>query len=88
MNTDELLIESVREYPFLYDVSDPGYHDNRKKDNAWQRISEKFDSSTGKNMYIIITSTKSIDFTIFESYHIFLWTYLRELLKNFEIVNS
>ncbi|XP_047366751.1 uncharacterized protein LOC124955812 [Vespa velutina] len=46
MNTDELLIESVREYPFLYDVSDPGYHDNRKKDNAWQRISEKFDSST------------------------------------------
>ncbi|KAL2737670.1 transcription factor Adf-1-like [Vespula squamosa] len=46
MNTDELLIESVREYPFLYDVSDPGYHDNRKKDNAWQRISEKFNSST------------------------------------------
>ncbi|KAF7383862.1 hypothetical protein HZH68_014619 [Vespula germanica] len=46
MNTDELLIESVREYPFLYDVSDPRYHDNRKKDNAWQRISEKFDSST------------------------------------------
>lgn len=66
MNTDELLIESVREYPFLYDVSDPGYHDNRKKDNAWQRISEKFDSSTGIYIYIYsIISINNIAFNIF-----------------------
>ncbi|XP_028146890.2 transcription factor Adf-1-like [Diabrotica virgifera virgifera] len=43
---DELLIESVREYPFLYDASEPGYHDSKKKDNAWVQISENFDQWT------------------------------------------
>ncbi|KAF5272901.1 hypothetical protein FQA39_LY07667 [Lamprigera yunnana] len=41
--SEELLIESVREYTFLYDPSDAGYHDNKKKDNAWTQISKKFE---------------------------------------------
>uniref|UniRef100_A0A6P7GL85 Uncharacterized protein LOC114339527 n=1 Tax=Diabrotica virgifera virgifera TaxID=50390 RepID=A0A6P7GL85_DIAVI len=43
---EELLIESVREYPFLYDASDSSYHDNKKRDNAWVQISENFDQWT------------------------------------------
>lgn len=31
MHRDEIFIEAVREYPFLYDASDPAYHDNRKR---------------------------------------------------------
>ncbi|KAF5283852.1 hypothetical protein FQA39_LY04672 [Lamprigera yunnana] len=43
-----ILIESVREYTFLYDPSDAGYHDNKKKDNAWIHISEKFEGWPAK----------------------------------------
>ncbi|KAK7869357.1 hypothetical protein R5R35_012901 [Gryllus longicercus] len=42
MNIDERFILAVREYPFLYDAADPGYHDIRQKDKAWQQISESF----------------------------------------------
>lgn len=45
---DETLIELVRSYPLLYDPSDPAYYDNKRKDNAWRKIAEHFDSMTGK----------------------------------------
>ncbi|GLH02750.1 Uncharacterized protein GBIM_08730 [Gryllus bimaculatus] len=49
MNIDERFILAVREYPFLYDTADPGYHDNRKKDKAWQQISESFQGWSAGN---------------------------------------
>lgn len=48
VSSEELLIECVREYPFLYDASDVGYYDNNKKENAWKQISENFNEWTGK----------------------------------------
>ncbi|KAF5286310.1 hypothetical protein FQA39_LY04208 [Lamprigera yunnana] len=44
--SEELSIKSIREYIFLYDPSDAGYHENKKKDNAWTQISEKYEGWT------------------------------------------
>lgn len=35
----EKLIEEVRKYPYLYDLSDAKYSNNIKKDEAWKQIS-------------------------------------------------
>ncbi|KAL4715620.1 hypothetical protein ACJJTC_006199 [Scirpophaga incertulas] len=35
----EKVIEGVRKYPYLYDLSDAKYSDNIKKDEAWKQIS-------------------------------------------------
>ncbi|KAF5299455.1 hypothetical protein FQR65_LT01035 [Abscondita terminalis] len=39
--SDEVLIESVRLYTFLYDPKDRFYHDSIRKENAWMEISKK-----------------------------------------------
>lgn len=38
---NEKLIEFVREYKYLYDLSDKRYSDNQKKDQAWNEIGIK-----------------------------------------------
>lgn len=37
----EKLIELVRDYTFLYDLSDRRYSDNQRKDNAWKEIAKQ-----------------------------------------------
>lgn len=41
----EKLIEEVRQYPCLYDLSDSKYSDNSKKDEAWRQISANLNQS-------------------------------------------
>ncbi|XP_023228049.1 transcription factor Adf-1-like [Centruroides sculpturatus] len=41
MMNQEKLIELVREYTFLYDLSDRRYSDNQRKDDAWKEIAKK-----------------------------------------------
>lgn len=33
---EELLIDTVREYPHLYDQASKYYHDSSRKENAWE----------------------------------------------------
>lgn len=42
---DERLIEVVRNYPVLYQMSDKNHKDNAVKENVWKEISR----SVGKN---------------------------------------
>lgn len=35
---EELLIDTVREYPHLYDQASKYYHDSSRKENAWEEI--------------------------------------------------
>jgi len=37
---DEKLIECVRQYPAIYDMSHPKYLDNNYKSSLWDKISE------------------------------------------------
>lgn len=37
---EESLIELVKTYPFLYDLSDPRYSNNGIRSNAWDEIAE------------------------------------------------
>ena len=39
---DEQLIEAVREFPCLWQVSSRAYKDLRAKENAWKEISQVF----------------------------------------------
>lgn len=41
---NEKLIEFVRDYKYLYDLSDKRYSDNQKKDQAWNEIGIKLNS--------------------------------------------
>ena len=38
---DEKLIECVRKYPAIYDMSHPKYLDNNYKSSLWKKISEE-----------------------------------------------
>lgn len=44
---DEKLIELVRNYPVLYDLSNPKYMDTDFKNNIWSKIGEEM-KTTGK----------------------------------------
>lgn len=56
MNFNEDLIESVRDYPVLYDSAHPNFLDKIRKDNIWIKISEKLDkyNTTGKFMVMSV----------------------------------
>ena len=41
----EMLIETVRSFPCLWNMSLREYKDNRVKENAWKKISEKLATS-------------------------------------------
>lgn len=47
---NEKLIEFVREYPELYDMSHNKYSDNNRKEVIWAKIGEKLEQ-TGKLIY-------------------------------------
>ena len=51
--TAELLIETVRMYPCLYDATDPGYRDKVKTINTWTKIARVIGFGDGK--YLDIT---------------------------------
>lgn len=38
MELTEQLIEAVKKYKILYDLSDPGYKNNRSKNKIWDEI--------------------------------------------------
>jgi hypothetical protein len=40
--TTEAVIECVKEYPILYDVTRPDYKDKKENDKIWDEIGEKF----------------------------------------------
>lgn len=44
---DEKLIELVRNYPVLYDLSNPKYMDTNFKNNIWTKVGEEM-KTTGK----------------------------------------
>ncbi|KAG5900366.1 hypothetical protein JTB14_033814 [Gonioctena quinquepunctata] len=44
---EEKLIDIVRKYPFLYDVTHPKYSDTIKKNQAWKEIAEELRDSAG-----------------------------------------
>lgn len=50
---DEKLIELVREYPVLYDLSHPKYMDTDHKNCIWNKFVEEI-GTTGKDTYVII----------------------------------
>jgi hypothetical protein len=37
----EAVIEFVKEYPFLYDMTGPDYKDQKEKDKIWDETGEK-----------------------------------------------
>ena len=41
---DELLINSVQQYPCLYNNKLKEFKDNRMKTNAWRKVAEELDS--------------------------------------------
>lgn len=47
---NEQLIEIVREYKYLYDLSNKKYSDNQKKDQAWNEIGVKL-KINGKHLF-------------------------------------
>ena len=53
----EKLIEEVRKYNLLYDLSDSKYSDNVKKEEAWAEISNTL-AVTGNRYYLCITNLK------------------------------
>ena len=40
MESDELLIDAVRQYPCLYNSKSPGFKVLLKKENAWTTVAE------------------------------------------------
>lgn len=38
---EEQLINTIRNYPFLYLMSDKNYHNQQMKENAWEEISSE-----------------------------------------------
>ena len=38
---DEILIETVKKYEWLYNQQHSSYKDTRKKENSWREIGEK-----------------------------------------------
>jgi len=42
---DELLINSVQQYPCLYNNKLKEFKDNRMKTNAWRKVAEELDSN-------------------------------------------
>lgn len=51
---NEKLIEFVRDYKYLYDLSDKRYSDNQKKDQAWNEIGIKLNSNGEYIIYFIV----------------------------------
>lgn len=47
---NERLIEAVRKYPALYDMSDEKYMDTNYKSSLWVKISEEI-KQTGKQIH-------------------------------------
>lgn len=48
---DEILIECVRKYTFIYDVTDRGHADMRLLKNAWEKIAKTVGSSGKYNLF-------------------------------------
>lgn len=46
---DEMLIEAVRQYQELYDITHKTYSDNIRKDNIWRKIGSEL-KTTGINL--------------------------------------
>jgi hypothetical protein len=42
---DEILINSVRDYPCLYNCKLKEFKDNRIKENAWKKVAAEVESS-------------------------------------------
>lgn len=58
--TDEQLIELVKRYPVLYDMSLGIYRDHSVRNNAWEEIAEQMNTSS-KFHYKYLFITKQID---------------------------
>lgn len=48
---DEILIECVRKYTFIYDVTDKGHADMRLLKNTWEEIAKTVGSSGKYNLF-------------------------------------
>lgn len=49
----ERLIEAVRNYKYLYDISDSKYSDAKKKEMAWQEIGAKIEQPGKKQIFLL-----------------------------------
>ena len=56
---DELLINSVRDYPCLYNCKLKEFKDNRIKENAWKKVAAELDSS-GNFIYFIVVQMRTV----------------------------
>lgn len=52
---DDLLIDLVRLRPYLYNIKDRRYKDNKLKENAWEAVGEMLSISGKKNLYTMST---------------------------------
>ena len=49
---DEILSESVRKYPALYDKTNPSFKDRMKKNNAWENVAEELNVEGGGTVFL------------------------------------
>lgn len=53
-SSSEQLIEIVKNYPVLYDLSHPEYKNTKKKDKIWDEIASKFAEGNGEKTLIFV----------------------------------
>lgn len=61
MDLDDMLIEEVRNRPFLYDLAQKDYKNLKKKDYAWKEIAARTKLG-GKVNYRLTKSNSDIQF--------------------------
>lgn len=59
---DEILAESVRKLPVLYDKSAKDFKDKHKKERAWDDVAKEVGFPTGKSFMGYFLSLISLDF--------------------------
>ena len=59
---DEILAESVRKLPILYDKSSKDFKDKHKKVRAWDDLAKEVGFSTGKSFMACFLSLTSLNF--------------------------
>ena len=52
LQEEEILAETVRKYPCLYDKSNKGYKERDRKSNAWQKIDEELGYEEGTYTFL------------------------------------
>ena len=54
-NVDEKLIDCVRQYDILYNISHQHYYDTLRKENAWEEIAQTLNSQGKKvSVYLMV----------------------------------